>query len=510
MSVNLSVNGNPLLPKVLADYPGVDISNLNWPPDAVSWDEKDLDLFIGSGGFIKPKKKKVAAAKPIVEVPSAEGTQSNGHGGYPQQVSLSMVKQDVSPSPVPPIERQASKTSTTCSTPDSCRPTPKEDPLEEDGGNMPLAALPVEKSQPVEWFNTTVVPGIDGHTVVPITTHLEDLGPEGMRLTAMLNKFARCRSVLLNNKESDLDLAAFMEKHNAGVLLREFACEVETANPAYMMSPMSVLDVHTSVELPIRPFFPFRQKLCGKSQDGKDEIVAEARFGHLLLDMAKMAPLDNAPLYRQVASEVRKLFSLPPPDGDGIVPKFPTLYPKRGRSFRPFKRLQSEYTVCSSDCDMYRVIFHPRVCEICEVINFNVRADFCKMTPTAVYANLAKPVHVGDRLDVHLFVEDEANPSHRVAVLYLFLLQSSGEQGNLSSTTDMRSSMMSSCVMTVMMVYGEAPGRLSSEEVEACGAPNFSKLCQVATGGKVDTQKKRPSDIDFSMLTSEATTCMGA
>eukprot|EP00746_Dinoflagellata_sp_MGD_P006520 gnl/MRDRNA2_/MRDRNA2_112765_c0_seq1.p1 gnl/MRDRNA2_/MRDRNA2_112765_c0~~gnl/MRDRNA2_/MRDRNA2_112765_c0_seq1.p1 ORF type:complete len:506 (-),score=81.11 gnl/MRDRNA2_/MRDRNA2_112765_c0_seq1:209-1726(-) len=504
MSANVA-HGNPLLPQVLADYPGFDISTLNWPPDAVSWNEKDLDLFIGSGGFIKPKKKPKAAAKPVVEAPPAENTHSKSNGGYPLQVSSSPVKNDVSPSSVPPVEMKGSEeTSSTCSTPDSCKSSSKDDPLQEE--QEIVSSLDADlsvKRQPVEWLNTVVVPGVDGHTVVPITTHLEDLGPNGMHLTAMLNKFARCRSLLLNNPQSGLDLAAFMEKHNAGVLLREFACEVETPNSAYMMSPMSVLDVHTSVELPIRPFFPFRQRLFGKSQAGKDEMVAEARFGHLLLDIEKMAPLENASLYGQVAAEVRQMFALPPPNGDGIVPKFPTLYPKLGRSFRPSQRLQSEYTVSSSDCDMYRVIFHPRMCQICEAINFNVRADFCKMSPTAVYANLAKPVQVGDRLDVHLFVQDEVNRSRRVAVLYLFLMQSSGDQGNVTSSTDKRPSMTSSCVMTVMMIYGEPPGRLSSEEVEACGSPNFAKLCQVATGCKTNTsvtQGRRPSDIDFSLL----------
>jgi len=52
---------NPLLASVLKNFPDVQASSLSWPAGAESWDEKDLELFIGSGGFLKPKKEKSRA-----------------------------------------------------------------------------------------------------------------------------------------------------------------------------------------------------------------------------------------------------------------------------------------------------------------------------------------------------------------------------------------------------------------------------------------------------------------
>eukprot|EP00435_Cladocopium_sp_Y103_P001390 s2644_g1.t1 len=44
-------------------YPGVDVQSLPWPPDISHWTDRDLDVFVGSGGFIKPKRKSSAAPR---------------------------------------------------------------------------------------------------------------------------------------------------------------------------------------------------------------------------------------------------------------------------------------------------------------------------------------------------------------------------------------------------------------------------------------------------------------
>ncbi|CAE8636629.1 unnamed protein product [Polarella glacialis] len=62
---------NPFIEEVLAKYPGVDRVALVFPPEADDWNETEVDLFIGSGGFLKPKKKKTAPASAagVVAVP---------------------------------------------------------------------------------------------------------------------------------------------------------------------------------------------------------------------------------------------------------------------------------------------------------------------------------------------------------------------------------------------------------------------------------------------------------
>lgn len=61
-----------LIDHVLARYPGVSKESLNFPPDSTNWSEHDLDLFVGSGGFIKPKKKKQEDAPIVVPTPATQ------------------------------------------------------------------------------------------------------------------------------------------------------------------------------------------------------------------------------------------------------------------------------------------------------------------------------------------------------------------------------------------------------------------------------------------------------
>ncbi|CAJ1433506.1 unnamed protein product [Effrenium voratum] len=43
--------------EVLQKYPGIDAQSLPWPDDISQWTRRDIDIFVGSGGFIKPKRK---------------------------------------------------------------------------------------------------------------------------------------------------------------------------------------------------------------------------------------------------------------------------------------------------------------------------------------------------------------------------------------------------------------------------------------------------------------------
>ena len=63
---------HPLLPSVLGEYPHVDVESLVFPEGSDSWDLESLKLFVGSGGFIVPKRKKApeVAAYPTHSPPS--------------------------------------------------------------------------------------------------------------------------------------------------------------------------------------------------------------------------------------------------------------------------------------------------------------------------------------------------------------------------------------------------------------------------------------------------------
>lgn len=50
---------NPLIVKVLERFPDVAGESLPWPQDTASWTERDISVFVGSGGYIRPKQKKV-------------------------------------------------------------------------------------------------------------------------------------------------------------------------------------------------------------------------------------------------------------------------------------------------------------------------------------------------------------------------------------------------------------------------------------------------------------------
>lgn len=69
-------------PNVSPCFPmGVDVQGLPWPSDISHWTDRDLDVFVGSGGFIKPKRKSSAAP------PSADAKAGGSKGAdYIQQL----------------------------------------------------------------------------------------------------------------------------------------------------------------------------------------------------------------------------------------------------------------------------------------------------------------------------------------------------------------------------------------------------------------------------------------
>jgi hypothetical protein len=276
------------------------------------------------------------------------------------------------------------------------------------------------------------------------------------------------------------------QRFGAGILLREFSIEMCAEPPREIMS---ALWISLRLQLPCSPFMPMYQTVV---PDGSDIPVCRAVFGMLMLSTETMTVLNDNKVYEQVAVPLRRAFQLSKPTGQEGVPKFPRLYPVRGAPFRPTKLLQAPYTVMPSDCDMYRVIFHPQMVSVCERTNFGVNATFREEPCIAFYANLAKPVGVGDRFKVSLFVEEPSaatatrSTTAQARVLYIFV--------------DMRGS----ASMAAFAVYGSPPGALFSEDLAACTAGRLTSLAAFAAGG--GAAPAADSTLDLSQCRRQAVT----
>lgn len=414
-----------MISKVLERYPDVAPGSLHFPPESVEWTEKDIDLFVGSGGFLKPKRKPaVAAVAAPVPTRSAAPVSADGLG--------------------------TSVSSTA--------------PVAAGAASAPRAEVDLMECGTSCWR-------------VPLISFMEDVGPRGLKMVAALNKCERSRSAALM-RSAKFDLEVLKTQYGAGILLREFALEMVSDPPAGIMS---VLWCETKVELPCAPFMPMVQHLVPESGELP---VCSGRFNLLMLEVKTMEVLSNNSIYEEVARPLRQSLGIPKPTGKEGVPKFPRCYPSRGRPFRPSKLLKTECVIMPSDCDMYRVIFHPQVANVCERINFALGVEFQEERAVAIYANLAKPASVGDRFEVSVLVEppgaEAVVKQHRV--MYLFVLK--GGSG------------ASACVMTIFVVYGPAPGALTAEDVGACAASKFGSLYNFVAG----TASAIPSDKEVDLL----------
>ncbi|CAJ1438022.1 unnamed protein product [Effrenium voratum] len=422
---------SPVIAKVLARYPDLAPSSLNFPPDAAEWSEKEVDLFVGSAGFIKPKRPK--AAKPAGQAAPA----------YAEvKPPAATAAADSAAEEAVPVKTPAAPAAPVVSTPADAGTAPSEEAV--------LPELPLTR-----WHK-------DAYWA-PYATYMEDVGEKGLRLVAALNKCERFRNVGLK-KGAGFNLNTLKERFGAGILLREFALEMVAKDiPSGIMS---MLWVSLRLELPCSPFMPMYQVMV---PEGSSEVVCKGVFGMLMLNTATMSVLEDGSIYEKVAAPLRSAFGLKKPDGKEGVPKFPRIYPTRGSPFSPThgdlawhqqlerQLLCTSYTIMPSDCDMYRVIFHPQMVSVCEKVNYAVGAPFCREPAVAIYANLAKPAGVDDCFDVRIFVEAVAG---QFRVLYLFTAKSAPGGG----------------VMAAFLVYGSPPGALFSEDVSACAATKFKSL----------------------------------
>ncbi|CAJ1390071.1 unnamed protein product [Effrenium voratum] len=444
---------SPVIAKVLARYPDLAPSSLNFPPDAAEWSEKEVDLFVGSAGFIKPKRPK--AAKPAGQAAPA----------YAEvKPPAATAAADSAAEEAVPVKTPAAPAAPVVSTPADAGTAPSEEAV--------LPELPLTR-----WHK-------DAYWA-PYATYMEDVGEKGLRLVAALNKCERFRNVGLK-KGAGFNLNTLKERFGAGILLREFALEMVAKDiPSGIMS---MLWVSLRLELPCSPFMPMYQVMV---PEGSSEVVCKGVFGMLMLNTATMSVLEDGSIYEKVAAPLRSAFGLKKPDGKEGVPKFPRIYPTRGSPFSPThgdlawhqqlerQLLCTSYTIMPSDCDMYRVIFHPQMVSVCEKVNYAVGAPFCREPAVAIYANLAKPAGVDDCFDVRIFVEAVAG---QFRVLYLFTAKSAPGGG----------------VMAAFLVYGSPPGALFSEDVSACAATKFKSLEAFAGASSVCAAADKVLDLTRS------------
>ncbi|CAE8594349.1 unnamed protein product [Polarella glacialis] len=469
----MAAAGNPLVAKVLGRYP--DVNGLEFPPDTVDWTEMEIDLFIGSGGFLKPKRKK---AVPVV---AATPSLSPSTAGYS---SSAPVLAPVTP-PASALQTAAASTAKVLAVPNGV------------SSATPAASAAATAAEPAVAASTSAVPPWQSPVVadivrvqrkflqaevelmqtegkqwvVPLTTFMEDVGPRGLRMVAALNKCERSRSAALM-KGANFDLRVLKETYGTGILLREFALEVASLEHSDIMS---VLWCETCIELPCSPFIPMTQALVPASGG---TAVCTGRFNLVLVDMQTMSVVNDTNVYERVAVPLRQSLGIPKPSGKEGVPKFPRIYPSRGRPFAPQQLMKTNVTLLPSDCDMYRVIFHPEVASICERVNFSCGLGFREEPGVAIYANLSKPASAGTCFEVFVFIE---HADGQARALYLFA--NKGGSGAAAVT------------MAVFGVYGPPPGRLASEDVSACAATKFALLHGFAALGKAGGTDK---DIDLS------------
>lgn len=335
---------NPCLKAVLVAFPDVDAASLPWPEGADTWEQKDVELFIGSGGFLKPKKKK-ADAKP--QAPAAK-----------PQVTAPSTKPEVTATQHPP---------------------------------------PAEAAGTEDMPSGFEVPGFSRERcaiTMPVRVHCEDTTPYGHVRLESLTAFAeRIRSVALK-QIMGVSLADLKEMKLA-ILATEYVIEITGQSFRVLDS----LRIDTNPEFPAAPLFPWETTM--HSEDG--QLYAQGRFGLNLCrisDTGTYSGIEEAG-YREFTDQLRKWVNPSRCVFSPTALRFFNAYTAAGKPFKPTSYREEVYVVRASDCDMYNVLFQARVPSFLESCSQ-------RYNPSAMYVNIRTSVRPGDSLAVHLFSEDDA------------------------------------------------------------------------------------------------------
>eukprot|EP00930_Biecheleria_cincta_P029805 TRINITY_DN20685_c0_g1_i1.p1 TRINITY_DN20685_c0_g1~~TRINITY_DN20685_c0_g1_i1.p1 ORF type:complete len:424 (+),score=80.44 TRINITY_DN20685_c0_g1_i1:30-1274(+) len=351
---------HPQLQTVLLNFPDLDASSLPWPAGAESWEVKDLELFIGSGGFLKPKKKK----QQTLESKPASGQGSNTSGAATDRPA------GYAPEATAPAAAEAA---------------------------APAAAAAPASSEAEEQESSFEVPGFSRERraiTMPVRVHCEDTSPIGHVRLESLTAFAeRIRSLALK-QIMNVSLADLREK-NLAILATEYVCEIVGTG----MRVLETLRIDTTPEFPSAPLFPWKTRMY--SSDG--QLYMKGLFGLNLCqisDSGAYSGVDET-TYREFTKDIRKYANPGQSSFSATNLRFFNCYGRSGSAFTPTARAEVRYVVRAADCDMYNVLFQARVPSMMEACH--PRRD-----AMAFYVNIRRSVRPGDELQVHVFSNEDA------------------------------------------------------------------------------------------------------
>eukprot|EP00418_Pyrodinium_bahamense_P096732 CAMPEP_0179042494 /NCGR_PEP_ID=MMETSP0796-20121207/16689_1 /TAXON_ID=73915 /ORGANISM="Pyrodinium bahamense, Strain pbaha01" /LENGTH=402 /DNA_ID=CAMNT_0020738867 /DNA_START=125 /DNA_END=1333 /DNA_ORIENTATION=+ len=339
---------NPLLRDVMVNYPDVDATALPWPAGAESWDMKDLDLFVGSGGFLKPKKKRQQepAQKPEAGTPAPGGPAvAQAIGSPPSKVSAGAAAG---------------------SAPDDIASM-----FEEPGFSTERVAL-----------------------TMPVRVHCEDTAPNGhVRLESLVAFAERIRSLSLK-KVMNVSLADLKERKLA-ILATEYTVEIVGSG----FRVLDTLRVDTMPEFPSAPLFPWHIKMY--CEDGSLYMQGISGLNLCQISDSGMYSGVDEKAYEEFMGPLRKWSRAGKAMFSKTALRFYSAYDLAGAPFKPSARHQAMYVVRSTDCDMYNVLFQARVPSMME--SCHPRHD-----ALAFYVNIRTSVRPGDTLAVHVFTAEDS------------------------------------------------------------------------------------------------------
>jgi acyl-CoA thioesterase FadM len=335
---------NPRLKDVLVNFPDVDPASLAWPADADLWDAKDLEIFVGSGGFLKPKKGKY-------QKPAAKAEPAGGNG-YTQ----------------PALPTAA----------------------------VPIAAASAPSTELEDQPSAFEVPGFskERHAItMPVRIHCEDTSPIGhVRLESLTAVCERIRSLALK-QIMNVSLADLKERKLA-ILATEYVIEIVGKG----IRVLDTLRIDTTPEFPSAPLFPWDTKLYTEDES----LYAQGRFGLNLCAISDSGVYSGieAEGYNEFVKDMRKWSSKHPVFSSTNL-RFFNAYKRTGVPFKPSTLKQVTYVVRAADCDMYNVLFQARVPSFLE--SCHPRHD-----AMAFYVNIRMSVRPGDELKVHVFSNSDS------------------------------------------------------------------------------------------------------
>lgn len=337
---------NPHLKEVLANFPDVVPESLPWPAGAETWTTKELELFIGSGGFLKPKKK-APAAKPA---PAA------------------------SAAPAAPAAPAAAAAVPAVSSGYSA-------PAQDNTSSFETPSMNQERHR----------------LTMPVRVHCEETAPNGhVRIESLVAYAERIRSLALK-QVMGISLADLKEK-NLAILATEFVVEIVGKG----IRVLDTLRIDTTPEFPAAPLFPWDTEMF--REDGS--LYMRGLFGLNLCQISSTGAYSGVDetTYRTFTKDL-KGFSHPVKKRFSATSlRFFMAYEKAGVPFTPEKYKQEQYRVRSADCDMYNVLFQARVPSMMETCHPGEAMSFYVNIRMSVRPGDVLQVHVFEHKDSALFI----------------------------------------------------------------------------------------------------------